>query len=149
MIRSLIASLALSTLFIPQVHAEAYDEYDLLMDFEALGGRVYIDSQLCKDNPGVYGLASGATVHLCTAPHKGDQEEMADTIRHEVFHIAQFCNKGPLSSSAAGAIAEAYEKGWTEGNYKPSHWHMEAEAHYVAATFTPEEIKNVLIKTCS
>ena len=149
MIKALVASLALSTLCIPQVNAQVYTENDLLHDFEALGGRVYVDSSLCKENPGAYGLASGATVHLCTEPHKGDTAEWKDTIRHEVFHIAQFCNQGPFTANAAQAISEAYKEGWVTGGYDPDHWHLEAEAHYVAATFTPEEIKDVLIKHCS
>ena len=53
MIKSLIASLALSTLCIPQVNAQTYTENDLLNDFEAIGGRVYVDSELCKENPKV------------------------------------------------------------------------------------------------
>ena len=149
MIKAFIASLALSTLCIPQVQATTYTEQDLLNDFKDMGGRVYIDSALCKEHEGVFGLASGASVHLCTEPHKGDTAEFKDTIRHEVFHIAQFCNDGPFTSNAAEVISEAYEKGWTTSGYKPDHWHMEAEAHFVAATFTPEEIRNVLVKACS
>ena len=149
MIKSLITALALSTLCIPQVQASSFTENDLLAQFEDMGGRVYVDSQLCKDNPGVYGLAQGASVHLCTEPHKGDTAEWKDTIRHEVFHIAQFCNQGPFTSNAAQAIAEAYKEGWSAGGYKPDHWHMEAEAFFVAATFTPEEIRDVLVEHCS
>ena len=148
MIKSLIAALALSALTLPAT-ATTYTEQDLLNDFKDMGGRVYVDSALCKENPGVFGMAQGVSVHLCTEPHKGDAAEFRDTIRHEVFHIAQFCNDGPLTSNAAEVISEAYKEGWTTGGYKPDHWHMEAEAHYVAATFTPEEIRNVLINHCS
>ena len=148
MIRSFIAALALSALTLPAT-ATTYTEKDLLNDFKDMGGRVYIDSALCEENPGVFGLASGPSVHLCTEPHKGDTAEFKDTIRHEVFHIAQFCNDGPSTSNAAAVISEAYEKGWTTRGYKPDHWHMEAEAHFVAATFTPEEIRDVLVKACS
>ena len=148
MIKSLIAALALSALTLPAT-ATTYTEQDLLNDFKDMGGRVYVDSALCKENPGVFGMAQGVSVHLCTEPHKGDAAEFRDTIRHEVFHIAQFCNDGPFTSVAAEVISEAYDKGWTERGYKPDHWHMEAEAHFVAATFTPEEIRNVLVKACS
>ena len=149
MIKSLITAIALSTLCIPQVNASTYTEQDLLNDFKDMGGRVYIDSALCKKYSGVYGLASGNTVHLCTEPHKGDTAEFKDTIRHEVFHIAQCCNDGPFTSGAAEMISDAYDKGWTEGSYKPSHWHMEADAYYAAATFSPRESKNALVKACS
>ena len=150
MIRSLITALALSTLCIPQVHAaEVYTENNLLEDFQAMGGRVYVDSQLCDEYKGAYGLQAGPTVHLCTEPHNGDTAEWKDTIRHEVFHVVQYCNGGPLTNSAASMIAEAYAKGWTEGSYKPDSWHLEAEAHYVAATKTAKEISNALFRFCS
>ena len=150
MIKSLITVLALSTLCIPQVDASTtFTENDLLDQFEAMGGRVYIDSKLCKKKAGVFGIASGATVHLCTEPHKGDTAEFKDTIRHEVFHIAQFCNNGPFTSGAAGMISDAYAEGWTERGYAPDVWHMEAEAYYVAATRSAKEISNALVKSCS
>ena len=92
----------------------------------------------------------GATVHLCTEPHKGDTAEWKDTIRHEVFHIAQFCNDGPLSPQRCrGHLRGIQARAGPNGATTPDHWHMEAEAHYVAATFTPEEIKNVLVNHCS
>ena len=147
--KAFAAFLALTTVFAPEIKAQSYTEQDLLNDFEDMGGRVYVDSELCKENPGVFGMASGASVHLCTEPHKGDTAEFKDTIRHEVYHIAQFCADGPLTSSPAEMIHVAYDYGWTARGYKPDHWHMEAEAHFVAATFTPEEIRDVLVKQCS
>ena len=48
MIKSLIASLALSTLCIPQVQAHTFNEVDLLDHFKSLGGRVYIDLPTAK-----------------------------------------------------------------------------------------------------
>lgn len=151
MIKALVASLALSTLCIPQVNASSYTENDLLDSFKDLGGRVYIDSELCKEYKGAYGLQQGATVHLCTEPHAGDTAEYQDTIRHEIWHIVQLCHGGPVSGegSAASMISAAYGKGWTEQGYKPDTWHMEAEAHFVAATRSAEQISNALIKSCS
>ena len=150
MIKSLIATLALSTLCIPQVQASTYTENDLLDTFKGMGGTVYVDSELCTKYRGVYGIQSGASIHLCTEPHKGDTAEWKDTIRHEMWHVVQMCNQGPISEGhAASMIASAYEKGWTEQSYKPSVWHIEAEAHYVAATRSAEEIGKALVKTCS
>ena len=151
MIRSLIAALALSTLCIPQVDAATtYTENDLLNQFEDMGGRVYVDSEICKKYEGVFGMQSGAEIHLCTQPHGGNTAEWKDTIRHEVWHVVQMCNQGPLTNGhAAAMISDAHEVGWTEGKYKPDHWHAEAEAFYVAATKSPREISNALIKVCS
>ena len=54
MIRAFIASLALSTLCIPEVQASEFTENHLLGHFAMNGGRVYIDSALC-DRP-VFGV---------------------------------------------------------------------------------------------
>jgi len=147
MIKAFIASLALSTLCIPQVHATpTFTEVDLLNTYEELGGRVYVDSAECSK--GFYGMTNGQTIHLCTAIHEGDKEEMADTIRHEVWHVVQMCHGGAFSANAAQAISHAYGKGWSTTGYAPEQWHMEAEAHHVAATRTAYEINNALLKVC-
>ena len=148
MIKSLITALALSTLCIPQVKASTYTHGDLLAQFEDMGGRVYIDSDLC-DKYKAYGIQSGSSIHLCTEPHKGDKAEWEDTIRHEMWHVVQMCNKGPITSSAAWMISQAYSKGWQTGAYDPDVWHIEAEADYVAKTKSPKEISNALVKFCS
>ena len=148
MIKSLITALALSTLCIPQVQASSFTENDLLAQFEDMGGRVYIDSELC-DKYNAFGIQQGASIHLCTEPHGDDIAEWNDTIRHEVWHIVQMCNKGPLSNEPAVAIAAAHEKGWTTKGYKPDVWHLEAEAHWAADTYTAKQIANDLITFCS
>ena len=150
MIKALVASLAFSTLCIPQVEAASYTEKHLLEDFQRLGGRVYIDSDLCEKYKGAFGLQSGNQVHLCTEPHQGDTAEWKDTIRHEIWHVVQYCHGGPITEGAAASmIADAHEKGWTERGYKPDTWHIEAEAHYVAATRTADEIGDAMVATCS
>ena len=148
MIKAFIASLALSTLCIPQVQAaEVFTETDLLEYHEALGGRVYVDSELCKET-GALGLQQGVVVHICTEPHKRDMAEMRDTIRHEMWHMVQACNGGPITSNKVVAIGEAYAKGWTGQGYDEDVWHLEAEAHFAAASFTAAEIKQGLDKFC-
>ena len=148
MIRAFIASLALSTLCIPEVQATTtFTEIDLLNHFEQHGGRVYIDSDVC-DRP-VFGMQQGTTVHICATNHQGNAEELKDTIRHEVWHVVQACNNGTLSDDPIYAIVQAHEHGWTgEGYSKPEHWHFEAEAHLAAALLTPEQIKDELNNYC-
>ena len=148
MIRSLIAaSLALSTAVAP-VQASTFTEMDLLNYFEEVGGRVYFDSQLCKESP-AYGLmVGGNTIHICTAAHKGDTEELKDTIRHEVWHVVQACKGGPISQDPIQAIVKANAQGWTGQGYKPETWHFEAEAHLAAALLSAEQIKNAIDNTC-
>jgi hypothetical protein len=147
MIKSLIALVALSTLSIPQVEAEAFTNIDLLEYHEELGGRVYVDSAACED-PRVMGMKQGVSIHICAKNAKGDAAEIADTIRHEVWHMVQACKGGPITNDQVAMMGEAYAKGWTGEGYDADVWHIEAEAHFAAATFTPQEIKNALQKFC-
>ena len=95
------------------------------------------------------GLAKGNEVHICTAPHRGDFDEMADTVRHELWHIVPFCNGSPINNDPINAITSAAAKGWTGQGYDdPDVWHMEAEAYYVAATRDESFIKTGLNKFC-
>ena len=148
MIKSLIALVALSTLCIPQVEAtEVFTEADLLQYHVELGGRVYVDSALCKET-GAMGLQQGVTIHICNKAHGDDHDAFLDTVRHEVWHMVQACNGGPVTSDKVMAIGEAYAKGWTGQGYDEDVWHLEAEAHFAAASFTAAEIKQGLDKFC-
>ena len=147
MIKAFIAAVALSTLSIPQVNAEVFTEADLLDYHVQLGGRVYIDSDLCKKT-GALGIQQGVAVHICNEAHGNNDAEFLDTVRHEVWHMVQACNGGPVTSDKVMAIGEAYAKGWTGQGYDEDVWHLEAEAHFAAATFTAAEIKQGLDKFC-
>ena len=148
MIRSLIAaSLALSTAVAPATAATTFTENDLLNYFKEVGGRVYIDSDLCEES-GAFGIQYGTAIHLCTEPHQGNTAEWRDTIRHELWHVVQMCNKGPISGDPIEAIVHANAKGWTGKGYKPEHWHHEAEAYFAAAEFSAEQIKDSIKAYC-
>ena len=147
MIKAFIASLALSTLCIPQVNAEVFTEADLLKYHIELGGRVYVDSDLCKET-GALGIQHGVTVHICNEAHGDNHVEFLDTVRHEMWHVVQMCNGGPITSNKVMAIGEAYAKGWTGKGYDEDVWHLEAEAYFAAASFTAAEIKQGLDKFC-
>jgi hypothetical protein len=151
MIRAFIASLALSTLCIPGVQATntPFTENDLLSYFEDHGGRVYVDSDLCYETYAMGLMVGGNTIHLCTSAHQGDTEEYKDTIRHEVWHVVQACNNGPIHPDPIKTIVAAHNHGWTGEFYpRPETWHYEAEAHVVAAALTPLEIKNAIDTYC-
>ena len=147
MIKSLIAAVALSTLCIPQVQAADMTSLDLLQFHKDLGGRVYVDSAVC-DDPRVMGMKQGVSIHICYENHKGDHAAVDDTIRHEVWHMVQACKGGPITSDQVAIMGEAYKKGWTGEGYDADVWHIEAEAYFAAATFTPQEIKNALDNFC-
>ena len=150
MIRAFIASLALSTLCIPEVQATtSFNENDLLAYFEQHGGRVYVNSDLCHKTRAMGLMVGSNTIHLCTSAHQGDTEKYKDTIRHEVWHVVQACNNGPVTPDPIEMIVMATKRGWTgEGYDKPESWHSEAEAHVAAAHFSAEQIKNQLYNHC-
>ena len=149
MIRSLIAaSLALSTAVAPVQAAQPFNEYDLLHYFSQIGGRVYEDSELCNKYDKAYGIQTGNQVHICTARHEGDEAELKDTIRHELWHIAQMCNEGPLGNDPIKTIVTAHKRGWTGEGYKPEVWHIEAEAFAAAALLDASDIKQAIDKYC-
>ena len=74
--------------------------------------------------------------------------ERADAIRQEMWHMVQAWNGGPVTSDQVMIMGEADAKGWTGKGYSEDVWHHEAEAHFAAATFTPQEIKNALQNFC-
>ena len=48
-------------------------------------------TELCRR--GIFGAAStNGYLVVCLGNHRGDGRELADTIRHETIHFAQFCN---------------------------------------------------------
>ena len=148
MIKALIALAAISTLGIPQVKAADFTEADLLNVHRELGGRVYVDSDLCKET-GAMGLQQGITIHVCGKAHGDNVGELKDTIRHEMWHMVQACNGGPLTDNTIASIGEAYQMGWTGEGYEEDHWHLESEAHYAAATLNAEQVATALINSCT
>ena len=150
LLKSLSIALATLSLAAPSIAAGLQPEsIELLQYFQRGGGKVYVDSDLCDEYAGAMGLQLGPAVHICTAPHRGDYVEMADTVRHELWHVVQACNNGPLTTDPINAITTAAAKGWTGQGYDdPDVWHIEAEAYYVAATRDESFIKAGLDKFC-
>lgn len=108
-----------------------------------------MDSPLCFERFRALGLARWQEVHICTTRHNNDQEELADTVRHELWHVVQFCNGSPITSDPINAITTAASRGWTGKGYSdPTKWHMEAEAYFIASTGDEAFIKTSLDKFC-
>ena len=151
---SIATSLALSALtFAPPPAKAAPPQFttetvQLLNWFESVGGTVHINGPKCDVNR-AYGIASNSTVWICQKLHV-DPGNLADTVRHELWHIAQFCNTGVIldQHDPAVAISVASDHGWEAGGYQPGHWHMEAEAHTAAAVLDEGDIKQAITKYC-
>ena len=125
------------------------ESLELLQYFQSKGGEVYVDSLLCDEYAPAMGLAHGNKIHICSAPHHGDFHEMEDTIRHELWHVIQFCNGSPITKDPLNAITTAAAKGWTGQGYNdPNVWHSEAEAYYVAKAKNETFIRQSLDHYC-
>ena len=146
--RLIAASLALSAFVAPVRAEETNPSVALLRDFEAIGGRVYVDSDRCKEHP-AYGWYVNGTIHICVKNHLGDEEELADTVRHEVWHAIQACNGGPLTHDLDREVGEAVRRGWYPSQYPRHQWETEAEARNAAYNYSETEIAGFLNTYCN
>jgi hypothetical protein len=88
-------------------------------------------------------------LELCLDPHKGDYTELADTIRHEAWHVVQACMGQPMfnvvslkESATPSLITRVVE------NYPAEKRHHELEAFVVAADQTNDYVVEQLNKFC-
>ena len=143
--------IALSTLTITlpaAAHSLPPQSEALLTDLQTLGGRAYVDSEVCRKRR-AYGVAHGATVHICLSNHQlNDTAEIRDTVRHEVWHVVQACAGGPLMLDQQAEIDEALATGWNSSNYPERVWPLEAEAHNAARNYTEAEVSGFMTAYC-
>ena len=104
---------------------------------------------------GMYGMAvqfrdGRKFVSLCIDNHKGDWQELTDTLRHEMTHIAQYCTGGLLDpQNNARYMAGTREIGWDiQGTYPRKSWAVEAEAFYFAHYFNEATIGKIVTAAC-
>ena len=116
----------------------------LLDTVKADGVKVFIDEEFCfkEENRRLLGVAtSDERLLLCVKNHGGDYDELADTLRHEVVHLAQYC-KGRLLGTTIATIHPQHSRAYVrhaieELNmptqaYDRSKWAVEAEARVFA-----------------
>ena len=72
---------------------------DLLKTLEQRGATVALNDHLCSR--GLYGAyyEASQTVVICLDKHRGDLDELEDTIKHEAMHHVQQCAGGPIYKS--------------------------------------------------
>ena len=154
MIKALIATLALSTLCIPQVEAFTFDKYhsDLEYTIEHLL-EVTIDPAEC--HKGRYaGWISGDGIVVC-AMNSPDRADVQDTLRHEGVHLAQRCLG--YTTGAEGLIpidSDDVAAGYREfpemiASYPENQQDVEAEAWYVASLGSARYVDHLIRKHCS
>ena len=124
----------------------------------------WIDSKHCNEEGSkILGMAvreKSKKMHMliCRDNHHGNYNEMADTFRHEVVHLIQFC-KGErygattatlYPENAAWGLAYARDQlGMPVDSYSKDKWEREAEARVMAYFLNEEEIASQFTEQCS
>lgn len=125
-----------------------------------LGIRIRVEIKDCKDNPVLMGYmqAPAMVMTLCVENHSmygnATDAAIADTVRHELIHAAQFCNATwsdeilfPNALERSFRIAQDH-LGWDASKYHPDHWNSEAEARAVTHELSDSEVGQLLDNRC-
>ena len=142
----------------------ASETRSLLQTARGLGVQFFTENsnaesaKACKS--GAYGYATSKfQLLLCVKNHKGDTVELADTIRHELIHIAQYCKAARTGASDAALLYPAHSDGFIAYAQEQLHWHIlgydtkdwgnEAEARSLAHLLNEKEVAYLLRRNCS
>lgn len=130
----------------------------LLSTVRSTGHFVGIDVARCKEAEAPFGYATarGALV-ICVTRHGDDLNELADTIRHETIHLAQFC-KGKKRGATIGllfpdrinefAVLAREGLGFVGRGYEPHQIAIENEARVLAQILEEEQVEALLTSQC-
>lgn len=144
---------------IPQQQFVEAESNTLLEAVIATGHRVHLDPPLCAKNQGLFGAAipNKRALVICVKRHGDDLNELADTIRHESIHLAQFCKARRFGATAAlinpefigeyQALAEQYLHMPTS-SYQPERIPGEAEARILAHQLDEDQVAALLRNEC-
>ena len=125
------------------------------------GVEVFIDDPYCSEgeNEGrLMGAASSeGQLLICAENHNGDMAELADTVRHEIVHLAQYC-KGKTVGATIATLSPRNSDQWLDHAisvlgmptdlYEESSWRVEAEARVLAQYLTDQQIAGVYRTFC-
>jgi len=131
---------------------------DLLNTVRSTGHFVDIDVDRCKGPRAPYGYATArGTLIICVTRHGDDLNELADTIRHETIHLAQFCKGKKGGASIALLFPDRKEEiavvareglGFVGQGYKPHEVAIENEARVLAQVLEEEGVEALLSTHC-
>lgn len=124
------------------------------------GVSVYIDDEYCfkPENRGLFGAATrDKKLLLCVKNHGGDLPELADTLRHEVVHLAQYC-KGRIVGASIATLQPQHTKAYVRHAievlnmpadlYDPNKWAVEAEARVFAQYMDERQVASLYNQYC-
>lgn len=135
---------------------------ELVNRSQELGIEIQSDTQECKDTPGLMGymMAPSMLLVLCIENHgqmfgPSAFDNLADTIRHELVHAAQFC-KSSWSTDAVlfpenVRFSQNYAQthlNWDVFLYPDYQWPMEGEARTLAFFLNDAQIADLLDESC-
>jgi len=143
---------------IPQQPYVASETTMLLQAANSVGISIFTDKttpKACKK--GLFGAANDKNqLLICIANHNGNSRELADTIRHELIHSAQYCKGRRVGAASAllypeltdKALQGAIELHMPVDQYAPAQYAAEAEARVLAQIYEEEQIAAVLLREC-
>lgn len=138
------------------------DSVRLLETAKATGVKVVIDPGEKYCPPKLFGFAAdNGYLVVCYDNHtqidgklglsKDEANELADTIRHELVHIVQYCAYGGnmiLPENEDYFISRAQDLGMPILSYETHQWATEAEARVLAHEFSEIQIAFLLTRSC-
>ena len=82
---------------------------------EEHGVQIWLDAKYCDENDGLLGMAIKGTdnsMHMliCRDNHNDNYNEMADTFRHEVVHLIQYCKGERMGATPQRCIPSKVKK---------------------------------------
>ena len=128
---------------------------------ESLGIRFSVDGKTCQENENLMGYMEAPTMVMtfCAENHRakgGDFFfEMADTLRHELIHAAQFCKASysrtpilfPQQIKHSRDFAQEHLD-WNILGYPTFQWDVEGEARTVSHEVSDAKVAGILDAAC-
>ena len=147
-----------SAAFAQRLERQSFDAVKvnfLLRTATETGHTVFRGGEPCED--GVYGFATSTKqLLICVDNHGNNLDELADTVRHEAFHLAQFCKARRVGASMAlifpdlndEALELARDLGMPMERYDERQHPFEAEARAAAFALDEHRIAAILEAEC-
>lgn len=150
-----------SASFAHHLEQQPYVEFESALVLRALqetGHRIYADDPICDEKKGLMGVANSRKgLLICVDNHRGNDDEMADTLRHEAIHLVQYCNarnNGATHSVLFPSETDAWityaqeHLHWNIKEYDEGAWGPEAEARVLARHLDEHHVAQLLVKHC-
>lgn len=162
-LKTLVLTLSLSTLCIPQVEARTEDNTgNLIRTVNDNGITVTINSDTCDGTVlGTYRWV-GIKRQLNLCPGSSVDAIDHSTVRHEVWHAIQHCVNSARGTHSLTPVLTDTQKlvDWVNETvpshvvshikrvYSRDHWGIEFEANAAERAFTATEIQELFLKSC-